>query len=63
MLLNSGAVRRIGPQRMWVEAARRWAALGVPTLRFDVVGVGDSDGDGSAYATAAPSSARSSPPR
>ena len=44
VLLNAGAVRRIGPQRMWVEAARRWAPLGVATLRFDVIGVGDSDG-------------------
>ena len=44
VLLNAGAVRRIGPQRMWVEAARRWAPLGVATLRFDVVGVGDSGG-------------------
>lgn len=50
VLLNPGAVRRIGPERMWVEAARRWAALGVPTLRFDVAAVGDSDGDASAYA-------------
>jgi pimeloyl-ACP methyl ester carboxylesterase len=45
VLLNAGAVRRIGPNRMWVEAARRWAARGVPTLRLDAVGLGDSDGD------------------
>ncbi|MGH2852191.1 MAG: alpha/beta fold hydrolase [Solirubrobacteraceae bacterium] len=45
VLLNAGAVRRIGPNRMWVEAARRWAAQGVPTLRIDAVGLGDSDGD------------------
>jgi len=50
VLLNAGAVRRIGPQRMWVEAARRWAAIGVPTLRFDVLGIGDSGGDEPAYA-------------
>jgi pimeloyl-ACP methyl ester carboxylesterase len=50
VLLNAGAVRHIGPQRMWVEAARRWAALGVPTLRLDIAGVGDSDGDGRPYA-------------
>jgi alpha/beta superfamily hydrolase len=45
VLLNAGAIRRTGPNRMWVEAARRWAQRGVPTLRLDVEGVGDSDGD------------------
>jgi len=49
VLLNSGAVRRTGPNRMWVEAARRWAAQGVPTLRLDVEGIGDADGDGTPY--------------
>jgi pimeloyl-ACP methyl ester carboxylesterase len=50
VLLNAGAVRRIGPNRMWVEAARRWAAAGIPTLRLDIEGLGDSDGDPSPYA-------------
>jgi pimeloyl-ACP methyl ester carboxylesterase len=49
VLLNAGAVRRIGPNRMWVEAARRWAARGVPSLRLDAVGLGDSDGDERLY--------------
>lgn len=49
LLLNAGAVRRIGPNRMWVEAARRWAAQGVPTVRLDVEGIGEADGDGSPY--------------
>lgn len=49
LLLNAGAVRRIGPNRMWVECARRWAADGVPTLRLDVEGVGDADGDAAPY--------------
>jgi len=49
VLLNAGAVRRIGPHRMWVQAARRWAALGVPTLRFDAIGLGDSDSDQKSY--------------
>lgn len=44
VLLNAGGVRRIGPNRMWVEFARRWAAEGVPTLRIDLEGLGDSDG-------------------
>jgi len=45
VLLNAGALRHIGPNRMWVETARRWAAHGVPTLRIDLAGIGDSDGD------------------
>lgn len=43
--LNAGAIRRSGPNRMWTEAARRWAARGVPSLRFDLEGIGDADGD------------------
>ena len=49
VLLNAGAVRRTGPNRMWVEAARRWAAHGVPTLRLDVEGIGDADGGETPY--------------
>jgi pimeloyl-ACP methyl ester carboxylesterase len=49
VMLNAGAIRRIGPNRMWVEAARRWAALGVPTLRLDLGGIGDADGDGERF--------------
>jgi alpha-beta hydrolase superfamily lysophospholipase len=49
VLLNAGAVRRIGPSRLWVEAARRWAAEGVPVLRLDLAAIGDSDGDESPY--------------
>jgi hypothetical protein len=45
VMLNAGAIRRIGPNRMWVEAARRWATLGVRTLRLDLEGIGDADGD------------------
>jgi alpha/beta superfamily hydrolase len=45
VLLNSGALRHIGQNRMWVEVARRWAARGVPTVRIDLAGIGDSDGD------------------
>jgi pimeloyl-ACP methyl ester carboxylesterase len=48
VLLNAGALRRIGQNRMWVEVARRWAARGVPTLRIDLAGIGDADGDPSA---------------
>lgn len=50
LLLNPGALRRIGSGRMWVEIARRWAAKGVPTLRLDMTGIGDSDGNAEQYA-------------
>lgn len=49
VLLNNGSDRRIGPNRMWVETARRWAARGVPTVRFDQRGIGDSDGGENYY--------------
>ena len=49
ILYNAGAIRRIGPNRMWTEAARRWAAAGLPVIRVDVEGIGDADGDGSIY--------------
>ena len=49
VFLNAGAVRRIGPNRIWVEAARRWAARGVPSLRLDGEAIGDSDGDARMY--------------
>ncbi len=49
VMLNAGAIRRIGPNRMWVETARRWGALGVPTLRLDLEGIGDADGDAARF--------------
>jgi pimeloyl-ACP methyl ester carboxylesterase len=45
VLLNAGAIRRIGPNRTWVEAARRWAGRGVPCVRVDIGGVGESEAD------------------
>jgi len=50
VFLNAGAIRRIGPNRLWVEAARRAAANGIPAVRVDLEGIGDSDGDGQVYA-------------
>lgn len=50
VLLNAGAMRRSGPNRMWTELAREWARRGVPVLRIDVEGLGDSDGDETPYA-------------
>lgn len=49
VFLNAGAVRRIGPNRLWVEGARRWNARGIPTIRMDLEGIGDADGDPRRY--------------
>lgn len=50
VLLNAGAIRHVGPNRMWVEAARRWCAgHELPVLRIDLEGIGDSDGDGERF--------------
>jgi pimeloyl-ACP methyl ester carboxylesterase len=43
LLLNVGGQRRTGPNRMWVEAARRWAPKGVATARLDIAGLGEAD--------------------
>jgi alpha/beta superfamily hydrolase len=45
LFLNPGASRHIGPNRMWVEAARRWAARGVRSFRMDFEGIGESEGE------------------
>jgi len=45
LFLNAGGVRHIGPNRMWAEAARRWACRGVVSLRLDLAGIGESDGE------------------
>jgi len=42
VLLNAGAVREIGPNRMYVAIARRCAAEGALVLRADLSGLGDS---------------------
>ena len=53
VFLNAGAVRRIGPHRLWVDTARRWALRGIPSLRLDLGGIGDSDGDSESLANVA----------
>lgn len=42
IFFNAGALRRTGPNRLWVESCRSWAAAGVPALRLDLGGIGDS---------------------
>jgi pimeloyl-ACP methyl ester carboxylesterase len=44
LFLNAGGVRHTGPNRMWVECARKWSACGVPSLRLDLPGIGESEG-------------------
>jgi pimeloyl-ACP methyl ester carboxylesterase len=39
---NVGLNHRVGPNRLWVELARRLAQAGYATLRFDLSGFGDS---------------------
>ncbi len=44
VFLPAWGERRSGPSRLWTEAARRAAALGVPALRVDLPGIGDATG-------------------
>lgn len=43
IFLSSGADSHVGPSRLWVTLARRWAAEGVRCLRVDLSGWGDSE--------------------
>jgi pimeloyl-ACP methyl ester carboxylesterase len=42
LLFNAGVVHRIGPHRFNVRLARQLAARGIPSIRFDLAGHGDS---------------------
>lgn len=42
VFVNAGIIHRIGPNRLYVELARALASRGVPSLRFDLGGIGDS---------------------
>jgi len=42
LFLNSGRDPHTGPNRLWVELARKWALLGIRSIRFDLSGLGDS---------------------
>jgi hypothetical protein len=43
LLLNAGLLHRVGPNRLYVALARRLAAAGMPVLRFDYSGLGESE--------------------
>lgn len=51
VFMNHGTRRRCGPNRMWVEASRRWAGQGYKAARVDLDGLGDSDGERNSEAT------------
>lgn len=42
VLVNAGLIHHVGPHRQWLEMARRWAALGIPSLRIDIGGIAGS---------------------
>ena len=42
VFLNAGILHRVGPNRLYVRLARMLADAGIPSLRFDLAGVGDS---------------------
>ena len=42
ILLNAGATHHVGPNRMYVNLARRWAEQGYVVLRMDIRRLGDS---------------------
>lgn len=45
VMLNQGPLDRSGAHRISVQLARRWATQGIPVLRFDARGVGESEGE------------------
>lgn len=44
VLVGAGALDHAGPNRNWVEIARRSAARGLPVIRLDLSGIGEADG-------------------
>lgn len=53
LLTNAGVIPRVGPHRINVRLARALARLGVPSLRFDLSGLGDSKRPSSTLTAAA----------
>lgn len=48
VILNSGVIHRVGANRLHVHLARDLASAGIPVLRFDLTGIGDSPNRGDA---------------
>ena len=42
LMVNQGCVHHIGPSRLWVTQARKWAREGKVSLRMDLTGIGES---------------------
>jgi len=42
LFLSVANEHHVGPTRVWVDLARRWAGEGIPSVRFDLSGLGDS---------------------
>jgi dienelactone hydrolase len=51
LLTNAGLIDRTGPHGMNVRLARAFAAVGIPSLRFDLSGIGDSQRPSNPLAT------------
>ncbi len=47
LITNAGIIHRVGANRIHVGIARALAATGIPCLRYDLPGIGDSDRVGS----------------
>ena len=43
LLWNAGLLHRVGPYRLYVDLARKFADMGFLVLRFDLSGKGDSE--------------------
>jgi uncharacterized protein len=55
LMIIGGAQTRIGSHRMYVQLARHFCDNGVPVMRFDYQGLGDSEGEFVGFEYAGPS--------
>jgi alpha-beta hydrolase superfamily lysophospholipase len=53
VFFNSANLRHIGPDRIWVDAARELAAAGVRSVRLDLAGIGEAAGESARFAEVA----------